>query len=166
LNSARGEGSASIADGSIEHLSLVRSVVLFFGRPAPDAVESNDQFKRLDATFSVANRVISAQALSLQSSDADMAGNGTLNLDSKALAGRVDISLSEALSAQAGRDLVRYTREGNRVVLPASIGGTLDRPRITIDAAAAVQRGLRNEIQRRLGGLLDRFQRGESQQAP
>ena len=83
-----------------------------------------------------------------------MAGEGTLNLASKALAGRVDISLSEALSAQAGRDLVRYTREGNRVVLPASIGGTLDRPQITIDAAAAVQRGLRNEIQRRLGDLL------------
>jgi uncharacterized protein involved in outer membrane biogenesis len=157
LNSARGEASASIANGSISRLNLVRTVVLFFGRPAPDAGKSSDRFERLDAAFSVANQVITAQALSLHSADADMAGSGTLNLDLKALAGRVDISLSEALSAQAGRDLVRYTREGNRVVLPASIGGTLDRPRITIDAAAAVQRGLRNEVQRRLGGLLDRF---------
>lgn len=164
LNSARGEGSGSIADGSIKHLNLVRTVILFFGRPAPDGGESSDQFKRLDATFSLANRVMSAPALSLQSSDADMAGSVTLNLDSKALVGRVDISLSEALSAQAGRDLVRYTREGNRVVLPASIGGTLDRPRIAIDAAAAVQRGLRNEVQRRLGGLLDRFRRAPTPQ--
>jgi uncharacterized protein involved in outer membrane biogenesis len=166
LSSARGDGSASIADGSIKHLNLVRTVIVFFGRPNPAGGESSDQFTRLDATFSLANRVISAPALSLQSPDADMAGNGTLNLDSKALAGRVDISLSEALSAQAGRDLVRYTREGNRVVLPASIGGTLDRPRITIDAAAAVQRGLRNEVQRRLGGLLDRFRRAPTPSEP
>lgn len=166
LNSARGEGSASIADGSINHLNLVRTVILFFGRPAPNGGESSDRFTRLDATFALANRVISAPALSLQSPDADMAGSGTLNLDSKALAGRVDISLSEALSAQAGRDLVRYTREGNRVVLPASIGGTLDRPRIAIDAAAAVKRGLRNEVQRRLGGLLDRFRKAPTPAEP
>ena len=59
------------------------------------------------------------------------------------------------LSAQAGTDLYRYTREGNRVVLPASIGGTLAMPRLTIDAGAAVKRGLRNEIERRMKDLLD-----------
>jgi hypothetical protein len=64
--------------------------------------------------------------------------------------GHLDLSLSEALSAQAGTDLARYTREGNRVVLPAVIGGTLTAPRVTIDAGAAVKRGLRNEVQRRL----------------
>jgi uncharacterized protein involved in outer membrane biogenesis len=166
LTSARGEGSASIVNGNIRHLDLVRTVVLFFGRPAPDAGASSDHFDRLDATFALANRVVNAQALSLHSSDADIVGNGTLSLDSKALDGRVDMSLSEALTRQAGTDLARYTREGNRIVLPANIGGTLDRPRITIDASAAVQRGLRNEIQRRLGGLLDRFRRGQSQSEP
>jgi hypothetical protein len=42
--------------------------------------------------------------------------------------------------------------------LPATIRGTLDAPRVSIDAAAAVRRGLRNEVQRRLkdiiGGVL------------
>ena len=107
-----------------------------------------------------------APCRALHTADADLVGNGTLALDSKALAGRVDISLSEALSAQAGRDLVRYTREANRVVLPASIGGTLDRPRVTIDTAAALQRGLKNEVQRRLGDLLDRFKRGKTAPEP
>jgi hypothetical protein len=64
------------------------------------------------------------------------------------------VSLSEALSAQAGTDLARFTREGNRVVLPAVIGGTLAAPRVTIDAGAAVRRGLRNEVQRRLKDIL------------
>jgi AsmA protein len=155
LRSARGTGTATIVNGSIRRLDLIRTVILFFGRPAPDAGESTDRFDRLDARFSLANRVVSAEALSLNSPDADMAGSGTLNLDTNALEGRVDITLSEALSRQAGTDLYRYTREGNRVVLPAAVGGTLTNPRLTIDVGAAAQRGLRNEVERRLKGILD-----------
>ena len=67
----------------------------------------------------------------------------------------MDLSLSEALSTQAGTDFARFTREGNRILLPAVIGGTLDAPRVTIDAGAAVRRGLKNEVQRRLKDILD-----------
>ena len=155
LRSARGTGSASIVKGSIKRLDLVRTVILFFGRPAPDAGESTDRFDQLDARFSLANRIVNAEALSLTSADADMAGSGTLNLDTDALNGRVDVTLSEALSRQAGTDLIRYTREGNRVVLPAAIGGTLKNPRLTIDVGAAAKRGLRNEVERRMKGILD-----------
>ncbi|MGH9240691.1 MAG: AsmA-like C-terminal region-containing protein [Vicinamibacterales bacterium] len=155
LHNASGSGSASIVNGSIRRLNLVRTVVLFFGRPAPDAGESTDRFDRLDARFSLANRVVRAEPMSLNAPDADMAGSGTLNLETDALDGRVDVTLSEALSRQAGTDLIRYTREGNRVVLPAAIGGTLKNPRLTIDVGAAAKRGLRNEVERRMKGILD-----------
>jgi len=155
LQNARGDGTAAIVDGSIKRLHLVRTVVLFFGRPAPDAGDATDRFDRLDVTFSLANRVLRAQTLSLRSIDADMVGTGSLNLATDALDGRVDVMLSEKLSEQAGTDLYRYTREGNRVVLPASIGGTLPAPRLTIDAGAAVKRGLRNEIERRMKDLFE-----------
>jgi uncharacterized protein involved in outer membrane biogenesis len=155
LRGARGNGTAAIVDGSIRRLQLVRTVILFFGRPAPDAQEGSDRFDRLDTEFSLANRVLRAQAFTLRSPDADIAGTGSLHLDTEALDGRADLVLSEALSAQAGTDLYRYTREGNRVVLPAVIGGTLVMPRLTIDAAAAAKRGLRNEIERRLKGLFE-----------
>lgn len=159
LRDVRGNGTAAIVDGSIRRLHLVRTVVLFFGRPAPDAEEGTDRFDRLDAGFSLANRVLRAQAFSLRSPDADIVGTGSLNLDTKALDGRADVRLNEGLSAQAGTDLYRYTREGNRVVLPALVGGTLAMPRLTIDAAAAARRGLRNEIERRLKGLFEGFGR-------
>ena len=155
LKNASGSGSASIVNGSIRRLNLVRTVVLFFGRPAPDAGESTDRFDRLEARFTLANRVVKAEPLSLHAPDADMAGSGTLNLETDALDGRVDVRLSEALSRQAGTDLYRYTREGNRVVLPAAIGGTLTNPRLTIDVGAAAKRGLRNEVERRMKGILD-----------
>jgi len=159
LRGVRGNGTATIVDGTIRRLQLVRTVILFFGRPAPDVREGTDRFDRLDGEFSLENRVLRAQAFSLRSPDADIAGTGSLNLDTEALNGRVDLVLSEALTAQAGTDLYRYTREGNRVVLPALIGGTLAMPRLTIDAASAARRGLRNEIERRLKGLLEGFGR-------
>ena len=157
LSAARGEGTAQIVDGTIKGLNLIRTVVLFFGRPAPDAAPASDRFDRFDATYSLARQTFRASALSLQSADADIVGSGTLHIPTKALDGQLDMSLSEDLSKQAGTDFARYTREGNRIVLPALLGGTLEAPRLTIDAAAAVKRGLRNEVERRLKDLLGGF---------
>lgn len=154
IASATGEGKVTIMNGALKRLGLVRTVVLFFGRPAPENGPSTDNFDRIDASFALIRQVVAASALSLHSPDLDLVGQGTLTIPTKALDGHMDLSLSEGLSAQAGTDLARFTREGNRVVLPAVIGGTLDAPRVTIDAGAAARRGLRNEVQRRLKGIL------------
>ena len=76
LKSARGMGTATIANGAIRRLNLVRTVVLFFGRPAPDTAEGTDQFERIDANFSLANQILRAEPLSLRSRDADIVGFG------------------------------------------------------------------------------------------
>ncbi len=150
-----GHGTVAIVDGTLTRLELVRTIILFFGRPAADAPASaGSRFDRLDATFALANQVVQASAFSLRSQDADVVGQGSLSLSTKALEGRARLVLSESLSAQAGSDLARFTREGNRIVLPATFGGTLNQPRISIDAAATIQRGLKNELQRRLGDFL------------
>jgi uncharacterized protein involved in outer membrane biogenesis len=162
LASARGDGTAVIVDGTIQRLNLIRTVVLFFGRPAPDAAPAADTFARMDVRFSLADQLLQANAFALQSRDADIVGSGQLNMADKTLKGELDLSLSEELSAQAGTDLRRYTREGNRIVLPARLGGTVGNPNVRIDAGAALQRGLRNEVQRRLGGLLDLWQTGSA----
>jgi uncharacterized protein involved in outer membrane biogenesis len=155
LTSARGMGTATISDGAIRRLNLVRTVVLFFGRPAPEAAEGTDKFERMDASFSLANQILRAEPFSLRSRDVDIVGSVTLNVNTQSLDGMLDLSLSEELSKQAGTDLIRFTREGNRVVLPGRISGTIAAPRLTIDAAAATKRGLRNEVERRLKGLLE-----------
>jgi len=124
---------------------------------APEVTETT--FARLtgddDAMFGLVGQVLAASALSLHSPDLDLVGQGTLTIPTKALDGHFDLSLSETLSAQAGTDLARYTREENRILLPAIISGTLDAPGVTIDAGAAIQRGLRNEVQRRLKDILE-----------
>jgi uncharacterized protein involved in outer membrane biogenesis len=158
LAGATGGGSATVNNGTIKGLELVRTVVLFFGRPASDAPAGGGQrFDQIAAAFSLARQVMTTESLTLRSPDVDVAGSGTLTIPTKALDGRATLRLSESLSAQAGTDLVRFTQEGNRVVLPAVLGGTLEKPRVTIDAAAAAQRGLKNEVQRQLKGLFDRI---------
>ena len=156
LASANGKGSASIVDGTIKRLNLVRTVVLFFGRPAPEKQEASDKFERIDTTFSLAGQVFRADTFSMHSRDADLNGTVTLSLENQQLDGTIDMLLSEELSAQAGTDLARFTREENKVVLPARIGGTLNQPSITINATAAIRRGIQNEIGRRLKGLFGR----------
>ena len=159
LQSARGNGTATIRNGEIRRLNLVRTIVLFFGQPAPGTAAGTDEFERIDTSFSLASLVFRADSFSMRSRDVDIAGSGTLNVESKALDGGLSLSLSKELSAQAGTDLARYASEGDRVVLPARIGGTIVAPNVMIDAAAATRRGLRNELQRRLKGLFEGFGR-------
>jgi uncharacterized protein involved in outer membrane biogenesis len=156
LASANGKGAASIVDGAVKRLDLVRTVVLFFGRPAADTAAATDEFERMDVNFSLARQVFSAETFSMRSRDADIAGSGTLALESGALAGTLEMTLSEELSAQAGTDLARYTQRGGRIVLPARLGRTLEQPSLTIDASAALKRGIQNELERRLKGLFGR----------
>jgi uncharacterized protein involved in outer membrane biogenesis len=157
LAAAQGSAKVSIGTGALRGLDLVRTVVLFFGRPAADAPASTGtRFDSITATVALKNGVVRSDDLSLRSPDVDLSARGTLDLSSSALDTRADLILSESLSAQAGTDLYRYTREGNRVVLPAVIGGTLEAPRATLDAAAALKRGVGNELRRRLGDLFKR----------
>ena len=129
--------------------------MLFFGRPAPGSREGSDRFDRIDLRFSLANQVFRADAFEFRSPDVDIVGTGTMAIPTKALDGSLSLLLSEELSNQAGTDLARYTREGKRITLPAKLGGTLESPRVTIDAKAAITRGLRNEAEKRLKGVLD-----------
>jgi hypothetical protein len=104
----------------------------------------------------LADQIVRSDDLALRSPDFDVFGRGTLAVPTKAIDARAELVLSERLSAQAGRDLYRFTRSGNRVVLPAVISGTLAQAHVRIDAAAVVRRGLQNEVQRRLEDLLER----------
>ena len=158
LRSAHGTIDAAITNGTIQHLDMVRTIVLAFGKPSGAPPEgSGSAFSRVSGTFALANDALTSDNLSLASRDFDMHGRGTLRLDSGAVDARTNVALSEELTAQAGTDLRRFAQEDGRVVVPASVGGTLANPRVSVDVAAAMQRALGNELQRRaksfLGGL-------------
>jgi uncharacterized protein involved in outer membrane biogenesis len=158
LGALRGVGEVTLSDGTIRNLDVVRAVVLFFGRPAPDTrPSSGERYQSITATFALADQSVRTDDLTLRSPDFDVFGRGTLALPTKALEPRGELVLSEALSAQGGTDLYRFTAANKRIILPAIITGTLSQPRVRIDAGAAVRRGLRNEVERRLEDLFERI---------
>jgi len=156
LQTAHGTIAAAIVNGTIERLDLVRTVVLAFGKPSGVPPEgSGAAFTRLGGTFALANRTVASDNLSLASRDFDVNGRTTLQLSSGALDARGDVALSQELTAQAGTDLRRYAQQDGRVIVPAIVGGTIDRPRMSVDVQAAAARAFQNEIQRRTKSIFE-----------
>jgi len=156
LRTARGSVAATIVNGTMPRLELVRPIVLAFGKPtgAPPA-GSGSTFTRLGGDFALADGTMATDDLTMTSRDFDLAGRGTVHVASGALSARANVVLSPELTAQAGVDLRRYAQEDGRVVVPATLGGTLQQPTVSLDIAAAARRALTNELERRTRSLLD-----------
>jgi uncharacterized protein involved in outer membrane biogenesis len=161
LDTARGDITFEIRDGRLPGIEAVRQAVIrFANRTQTEApVEATDRFALLRTAVVLQARPAAVRALTLNTADLDVTGAGTYDLSTGRLALSVDVILSEALSQQAGRDLYRYAREDKRIVLPASIGGTLSQPTATIDVGRAIGRGLQNRIEEELRSIFDRTKR-------
>ena len=158
LRGARATGRATIVDGEISGLEVVRSAVLAFGKPSGAPVAgSGSHFTRIDATFTLGDQTLRSTDIAFASRDLDMTGNGSVRVPTGAVDMHANVALSRELTAQAVTDLRRFTQEDGRIIVPATIGGTLADPHVTIDVAAAASRGIQNELKRRFKGLLDRI---------
>ena len=136
-----------------------RETVLAFGRPSSDvpAAGRGARFTRIDGTFALADQTIRSPDIMFTSPDFDMSGGGSVRLPSGAVDLSGNVVLSPQLTAQAGADLRRYAQENGRIVVPATITGTLSNPVVRINAVSAAGRAVENEVKRRLRGLLDRI---------
>lgn len=159
IRQAKGKGTMAITDGTMPGLQLVRNIVLAFGKPSGEQpAGSGEAFSRLGVDLSLANGVVTLSNLSFGSRDVDLTGAGTLALAGSRLQIAADARLSRELTAQAGRDLVRYAAEDGRVTVPLEIGGTVPSPTVGVDVAGVARRAATNEIRRRIeGGLKDLF---------
>jgi uncharacterized protein involved in outer membrane biogenesis len=169
LKTARGTARVDITNGTVKRLGLVRTVVIATsGRsdaPSQSAGASGDEpFARLGATLSVAEGSAGTEDLRFESNDLLLVAAGAVRLDGSAINLSGHVQLSDKLSQQAGRDLVRYTQEGGRVTLPVTITGSADNPQVRIDMASVARRAITNRareeaekaIKKGLGGLLGR----------
>lgn len=169
LNSARGTARVDIAKGTVKNLGLVRTVVTSTsGRSGASAKSAsgpaNESFDQLGATLAVANGSASTQDLRFESPDLLLSAAGGLRLDGSAINLAGQVQLSDELTQQAGRDLVRYTQEQGRVTLPATITGSADNPQVRIDMTKVATRAITNKateeaqkvLKRNLDGLFKR----------
>jgi hypothetical protein len=154
----RGGARVKLTGGTIKGLSAVRTaVVSFAGRQNAGSTEGSNEYEQIGGTFGLQGRVIRSTDLQLTSKDLDLRGAGTITMPEGALAIEADCVLSTQLSADAGRDLYRDAREGDRVVIPLSIGGVLGAPKVTPRAGDMMQRAIRRKIEEETGSLLNRL---------
>jgi uncharacterized protein involved in outer membrane biogenesis len=168
LKTTRGTARVAIADGIIKNLGLVQTVVIATSGRAdaksPLGGSRDEPFTRLGGTLTIASGSASTTDLQLESKDLLLSAGGALRLDGSVLNFQGRLQLSDELSQQAGRDLVRYTQDQGRVTLPAAITGSAASPQVRIDVAAMAKRAITNRaneeaqkaIKKGLGGLLQR----------
>ena len=104
----------------------------------------NERFSRLGATLALGGGVIRTNDFAMSSPDVDLRGTATLALARMTADMKGRVQLSEKLSKEAGTDLYRYTQEGGRVTLPASVSGPLDNLSVRVDVSAVASRAIRN----------------------
>jgi uncharacterized protein involved in outer membrane biogenesis len=164
LKTASGTARADITDGAVKNLGLIRTVVVATSGRSDSAGAGgarDEPFTKLGATLAIAGGSASTQDLRFESKDLLLGAAGTIELDGRRINLAGQLQLSDDLSKQAGRDLVRYTQEGGRVTLPATITGSADAPQVRIDVANLAERAITNRaseeaqkaLKRGLGGL-------------
>ena len=168
LRTAHGGAVVTITDGTVAGLSLVPTLVVAtsgrggYAASAQRAAEArttekrDERFSTLAASLSLANAIVRIPNLAMSSPDVDLAAAGTLTLANLGvdLSGRA--RLSEALSKQGGTDLYRYTQDGGRVTLPATVTGPLGNLSVGINLGDAMQRAIRNRFTEELNKSIDR----------
>jgi len=165
MNGTRGTARVDIRDGVVKRLGLVKTIVIATSMRAdakmPAAGGSSDEpFSQLGATLAIANGTARTNDLQFQSPDVLLRAAGSLRLDGSAIDLKGDVQLSDALSRQAGRDLVRYTQEQGRVTVPATITGSVQAPAVHVDMANLLRRAMQNKVNDELQKALGKKFRG------
>ncbi len=171
LRGARGTARIDITDGTIKGLSLVRTVVTSLsgrGGMTTSAVagleasqgsggaKGDERFSRLGATLALSGGQITTNDFAMTSPDVDLNGTATLAVTRMTADMKGRVRLSEKLSKEAGTDLYKYTQEGGRVTLPATISGPLDNLNVRVDISAVASRAIQNKATEEIDKALKR----------
>jgi uncharacterized protein involved in outer membrane biogenesis len=161
IDSLQGTARVDVANGTVKRLGLVRTVIVATsmrsGTAAGAGTGGDESFSSLGATLTIAGGSARTSDLQFQSPDVLLRAGGSVRLDGRAVDLAGQVQLSDALSQQAGRDLVRYTQEGGRVTLPVTVTGPAQALAVRVDVADAARRAIRNKAQEEIQKGLNRL---------
>lgn len=123
-----------------------------------ESTGNDTRFERLSATLALAKAVAATDDLVIDAGDLRVEAAGRIGFDGALnLRGLAMISAERVSAAVASvRELARAKNSRGEIELPLIISGTLDAPRFDVDLEAAIRRGVRDELLRRLRGLIRR----------
>ena len=146
--------AVAIANGTIRDFPLLSAV--FSALKLGSGGDKDLRFQTLAATFNVANERGTTSDLIARTGEMTMTAAGTIGFD-QTLAMRGMVSFSPARSdafVHSIRELSALKNSAGEIEVPFTVAGSLGAPKFSIDVAGLAQRGLQNEIKRRLGDRL------------
>jgi uncharacterized protein involved in outer membrane biogenesis len=169
LKTARGTARATVVNGTVKNLALVRAAVAATSLD-PQAVVASGQgphdepFSELGGTLAIASGAASTQDLHFVSKDVRLDAAGAFKLDGSAIQLNGQVQLSEELSKQANPNLLRVAQQNGQLTVPITVRGTAGQYSIQIDTASLARSAITGEaktkaqeaIKKGLGGLLRR----------
>lgn len=151
-----GNMQMTVTDGVIRDFPMLAA----FNRALrlADRAEGDTKFERLSGTFAIAAGQATTEDLVLQAAHVRAEVKGRIGVDhSLALRGVAVLSPERSAEAiRSIRELSALRNDSGEVELPLTISGTLEAPSFGLDLAAAMQKGLKNELQRQFRRIIRR----------
>jgi AsmA protein len=154
-----GTGHLAVKDGKIEGVNLLQEAIAILKVAGLSLGDPNaTAFSAIETDFAVDNGIVTVQRLLMDSHDFQATGGGTIGFD-HTLNLAVKLNLSQDLSRQvaAASPVVKLAMNEGRVVLPLTIGGTLETPSYGLDLKGVtgnIQEQVKRKAEEAVGGLI------------
>jgi hypothetical protein len=156
LDRVEGTSHVTVVNGAIREFPLLAAINRALRLAEGDARDT--RFERLTATFALGDRQAVTKDLVLVARDVRVEAAGRIGFDrSLDLAGQAALSPARTESAiRSVRELRGLKNARGELEIPLTITGTADHPSIAIDLQAAIARAFKEELRRRLLGIIKR----------
>ena len=150
-----GRARLDISDGVVHDFPLVAAINRALRLSEGNARDT--RFSRLSASLAIGGGGATTSDLVLEAGEIRVAASGRIGFDRTLnLRGTATLSAERTAEIAASvRELARLRRNGT-IDLPLAITGTLDNPAFGIDLKSAIERGIGDELLRRLGKFIRR----------
>jgi uncharacterized protein involved in outer membrane biogenesis len=154
VSSVEGRARLEVVDGILHDFPLLATINRTLR--LAEAAGNDTRFERLSATLALAQAVATTDDLVINARDLRVEAAGRIGFDGALnLRGLAMISAERVSAAVASvRELARAKNSRGEIELPLVISGTLDAPRFEVDLETAIRHGVRDELMRRLRGLI------------
>ena len=151
----RGRAHLTVADGVVQDFPLLAAINRTLG--LAEGSDRDTRFERLSATFALGNGGATTDDLLLEAAEVRLAAAGRIGFDRTLnLHGVATLSAGRTAAAVTSIHELSRLRKGGRLELPLMVSGSLDDPAFGIDLKAAIGGGIRDELLRRLRGIIRR----------
>jgi uncharacterized protein involved in outer membrane biogenesis len=149
-----GRADVALADGVIHDFPLVATVNRALGLAESEGRDT--RFERLAATLAIVRGVATTDDLRIDAGHLRFEAAGRIGFEGALdLRGRAIVARERVAEAVASvHELARLKNSRGEIALPLTIAGTVDAPRFGVDVGAAIKEGVRDELLRRLRGII------------